>query len=33
MSLVELRSADRMTGPQKAAVVLMSMGTERAAKV
>jgi flagellar motor switch protein FliG len=33
MSLVELRSADRMTGPQKAAVVLMAMGTERAAKV
>ncbi|MDZ7678950.1 MAG: flagellar motor switch protein FliG [Acidimicrobiales bacterium] len=33
MSLVESRSAERMTGAQKAAVVLMSMGTERAAKV
>ena len=33
MSLVELRSADRMTGAQKAAVVLMAMGTERASKV
>ncbi|MFP3906760.1 MAG: flagellar motor switch protein FliG [Acidimicrobiales bacterium] len=33
MSLVESRSVDRMTGPQKVAVVLMSMGTERAAKV
>jgi flagellar motor switch protein FliG len=33
MSLVELRSADRLTGTQKAAVVLMAMGTERAAKV
>ena len=33
MSLVEIRSADRLTGPQKAAVVLMAMGTERASKV
>ena len=33
MSLVEVRSVERMTGAQKAAVVLMSMGTERASKV
>jgi flagellar motor switch protein FliG len=33
MSLVEMRSIDRMTGAQKAAVVLMAMGTERASKV
>lgn len=33
MSLVELPNVDHMTGPQKAAVVLMSMGTDRAAKV
>lgn len=33
MSLVEVRSIERMTGAQKAAVVLMAMGTERASKI
>ncbi len=33
MSLVEVRSVDRMSGTQKAAVVLMAMGLERASKV
>lgn len=33
MSLVEVRSADRLTGTQKAAIVLMAMGLERASKV
>lgn len=33
MTLVEMRGVERMTGAQKAAVVLMSMGTERAAKI
>lgn len=33
MSLVEIQSADRLNGTQKAAVLLMAMGTERASKV
>ena len=33
MSLMDLTSVDRMTGTQKTAVLLMAMGTERAAKI
>lgn len=33
MSLVDTSSVDRMTGPQKTAVLLMAMGTDRAAKI
>jgi flagellar motor switch protein FliG len=33
MSLVDTSSVDRMTGHQKTAVLLMAMGTERAAKI
>ncbi len=33
MSLVDITSVDRMTGAQKTAVLLMAMGTERAAKI
>jgi flagellar motor switch protein FliG len=33
MSLVDVSSVDRMTGTQKTAVLMMAMGTERAAKI
>lgn len=33
MSVLDVSSVDRMTGPQKTAVLLMAMGTDRAAKI